>query len=120
MATRPPELYGIPISELRRLCRISLKTAQRWKAGQTVPPETALMILRGDLGCFDPAWSGWRIRSDKLYSPEGWEAPMGEVRALPLMRAQIQAYQEENFRLRGLMEDLEEQPTPDAWAVHFK
>jgi len=120
MAQRPPELYGLPVSELARLCRISLKTANRWKSGQTGPPETALMILRGDLGCFHSAWDGWCIRDDKLISPEGWEAPMGEVRALPLMRAQIQTYQEENFRLRGLRDELEEQPLPENWAVHFK
>jgi hypothetical protein len=32
------------------------------------------MILTGDLGAFDPAFRGWKLREGKLISPEGWEA----------------------------------------------
>ncbi len=57
------------------------------------------------------AWAGWRVALDgNLYSPEGWAIPLTDLRAVPLMRAQLKAYQDENFRLRGIMEDLEEQP----------
>jgi hypothetical protein len=35
---------------------VSVKTAQRWKVGETRMPTTAKMMLAGDLGCFDPAW----------------------------------------------------------------
>jgi hypothetical protein len=56
-------------------------------------PETARMILAADLGCFDAAFRGWSIRDGKLISPEGWEATAGDILTIPLMRAQISAYQ---------------------------
>lgn len=108
MRKRPPELLGINVNEIARICRVSLKTAMRWKDGQTVPPQTALMILAGDLGCFDPAWRGWIIRKGVLISQEGWELTPGETLAVPLMRAQIAAYQ-----LQQRQSDaIEEQPLP--------
>lgn len=110
MADRAPELYGIPISELARICRVSLKTARRWKLGQTVPPKSALMLLSGDLGCLDPAWSGWIVRDGSLWSPEGWQVRMESVLAIPLLRGQLHALQSENRRFRRL--DI--QPVQDA------
>src|ERR1043165_4704548 len=101
MATRPPELYGRPVSEVMHLCRISLKTARRWKQGQSVPPETALMILRGDLGCFDSAWSGWRLQNGFLVSPEGWTASVNDVLSLQFLQAQLQAWRHEALQLRA-------------------
>lgn len=116
MATMPPELYGLPISEVARICRISLKTARRWKRGQTVPPETALMMLRRDLGCFHPNWSGWHISErGELCSPENWIATPGNVRGIQLFQAQLSAYQLENRALRAEIEALEgfeDQPLP--------
>jgi len=112
MSDRPPELYGIPISELARICRVSIKTARRWKRGQTVPPESALMLLRGDLGCMADDWAGWSIRKDRLYSPEGWEVTRQDVLASPLLRAQLAAYQTENKSLKAKLDNWEEQPLP--------
>ena len=84
-------LYGMPACEIARICRVDPKTARGWKRGDHRPPPAALMILRGDLGEFDPAWSGWRLRDGQLLSPEGWPASPGEVLSIPLMRAQIAA-----------------------------
>jgi hypothetical protein len=56
------ELYGIPAETIALACKVSVRTAKRWKQGKTQMPETARMILAGDLGCFDPAWRGWAIR----------------------------------------------------------
>lgn len=117
MGSQPPELYGKSINEIAERCGVSLKTAGRWKAGTTCPPESALMILRRDLGIFDPAWKGWRVRGGILYSPEGWEIPVGDVLAIPLERRQLaNAYAE----VRRLKAELYagEQPLPESWPEH--
>jgi hypothetical protein len=72
------------------------------------------MILLEDLGCFDPAWKGWRIRDGQLISPEGWAATPGEILALPLMRAQIASYQRDQRIAKAAVDALEEQPEPGA------
>jgi hypothetical protein len=114
MAPRPPELYGIPISELARICHVSIKTATRWKSGTTCPPKSALLLL-GDLSAFDPEWRGWIARAGKLISPEGWEITVGDVLALPLMRQQLAAYQSELRRIHERVLLMQEQPLPDVW-----
>lgn len=124
MAPRPPELLGIPFKELARICRVSEKTALRWKDSATCPPQTALMILRGDLECFDPKWAGWVCRRGMLISPEGWEISVNDVLATSLLRHQLAAYQSENRALkddldRALGAHLDEQPLPDSWDVEI-
>lgn len=122
MSDRPPELLGIPIKEIQRICKVSLKTARRWKAGQNVPPESALMMLRGDLGCFDSAWEGWCLRNGKLISPENWIATPGDVLAIQLTQAQLSTYRNENRHLKAdlaeaLLQSFEEQPLPSQWEI---
>lgn len=68
------------------------------------------MLLAGDLGCFDPAWSGWIVRGGELVSPEGWRIKVNDVLATPLTRAQLSAYQAELRQLKG----LDAQPEPAA------
>ena len=102
------ECYGIPVEEIAWLCKVDVRTARRWKSGESRMPETARMILAGDLGCFDPAWRGWMLRDGKLISPEGWEATAGDVLSIPLMRAQINAYQAKE----RLVLAMDEQPLP--------
>lgn len=87
---------------------MSLKTAMRWKRGDTRPPQTALMILSDDLGCFDHAWRGWQLRDGKLISQEGWEVTPGDVLSLPLLRAQIAGYHAEERQVLA----MDEQPEP--------
>lgn len=115
MASRPPEIYGIPIKELARICHVSLKTAARWKAGTTCPPKSALMLLLGDLGCLDSEWSGWRVRKGVLHSPEGWEISRNDVLATPLMRQQLAAYQSELRQIQERLDAMPEQPAPAEW-----
>lgn len=115
MAPRPPEIYGIPISELARICQVSIKTATRWKDGTTCPPKTALLLLAADLGCFDPAWHGWRIYKGTLVSPEGWEITKGDVISSPLLRQQLAAFKTELKRLREAADSIQEQPLPAEW-----
>lgn len=106
MAKVPPELYGITINELARICKVSVKTATRWKRGQSVPPKTALMVLTADLGYLSREWLRWTVRGPFLVSPEGWEISMNDVLSAPLLRAQLKALQAENRLIRG----LDEQP----------
>jgi hypothetical protein len=104
------ELYGIPAETIALLCKVSITTARRWKKGKRRMPETARMVIAGDLGCFDPAWRGWAFRDGKLISLEGWEAAPGDVLSIPLMRAQISAYQAKERQVQA----MEEQPLPGA------
>jgi hypothetical protein len=115
MSPRAPEVYGIPINEIACICKVSLKTAARWKAGSTCPPKSALLLLAGDLTAFDPKWDGWMARGGKLISPEGWEITVGDVLALPLMRQQLAAYQTELKRVRAELLLTQEQPLPSTW-----
>ena len=104
------ECYGIPAAVIARICKVDVKTARNWRRGKTQMSETAKMILSGDLGAFDPAFQGWRMRDGKLISPEGWEATAGDILSIPLMKAQISAYQAK----QRATEAIEEQPIPGA------
>lgn len=115
-------LYRWHIKEIALLCGVSLKTAQRWKSGQSVPPKAALAVLLGDLGCFDRAWAGWCIRGNQIVSPENWIATVGDVLSIQLTQAQLSAYRVENRSLRAEIDALEaglfeEQPLPDQWTI---
>jgi hypothetical protein len=72
-------------------------------------PETAKMVLTGDLGYLDAAFTGWRLLGGKLVSPEGWEATPQDILSLPLLRAQVSAYQARQRQV----ERMEEQPLLD-------
>lgn len=113
MADRPPEIYGINISELARICHVSLKTARRWKEGSTCPPMSARLLLAGDLGCLDSAWAGWVVRRGALISPEGWEIKVNDVMAVPLVRAQLDAYKTEERKLLALPSQPEAADWPE-------
>jgi hypothetical protein len=102
--------YGLPAEEIARRCHVDVATARRWKRGASHPARTAIMILLEDLGCFDPAWKGWRIRDGQLISAEGWAVTPGDVLGLPLMRAQIISYQREQRIAKAELDALEEQP----------
>lgn len=123
MATRPPELDFFNISEIAQICQISLKTATRWKRGQSVPPATALMVLRRDLGCLHPEWKGWVItHHGELCSPEKWLTMPGAVLAMHFHHAQMSALREQIADLRNRLrveevEQYEEQPTPTQWEI---
>lgn len=117
MAESHLTLFGISAKEIARICRVSLKTAQRWKSGQTVPPKSALMILQRDLGCLDSHWGGWQLRGGKLYSPEGWEFSPGDILATQLERRALESARAEVRRLRSELY-AGEQPLPDSWPAH--
>jgi hypothetical protein len=115
MESRENPLYGIPIKEIARICRVDLTTARRWKRGARCPPETALLLICGDLVAFDPEWRGWRAKRGRLISPEGWEITVGEVLALPLMRQRLAAYERELKEVKAELVLTHEQPLPKSW-----
>jgi hypothetical protein len=119
MPAVPHQLYGICIKEIARICKVDLATARRWKRGATCPPQSALMLLYGDLGAFDPAWAGWRLCNGALYSPENWRATPGDVLSIQLTQAQLAAYRHETLQLRATLAALEfeEQPLPTQWEI---
>lgn len=111
----PPQLIGINVKELSRICHVSLKTAARWKSGTTCPPKSAVLLVAGDLKAFDPEWRGWQARGGKLISPEGWEITVSDVLALPLMRQQLAAYKAELRLIQERVEAMAAQPDPAEW-----
>jgi len=121
VASIPDPLYRWNVNEIASLCRVSLKTARRWKSGQTVPPETAIMILDGDLSMFDPSWAGWRIRGEEIIPPAAWPVRREDALAVPLMHRQIAALRHDIARLKVELEEARsgrsEQPHPDTWTI---
>ena len=121
----PPEILDhYKISELARICRVTVKTARNWKDGKTFPPATALMVLQRDLGCFDPAWAGWVIsRRGELCSPENWVATQGDVRSVQLVQLQLGDYRREIQMLKAELNAIaipDEQPLPGDWEIEIK
>lgn len=113
MAQRPPELYGIPIKVLARTCAVSERTARRWKDGTRCPPETALMILRRDLGVFSENWKGWTVVGDTLVSPHGTIVDRGDALTVQIMHGQIAALRHQIRELEDSRDGaLENQPEP--------
>lgn len=105
--------------EIAAICKVDLATARRWKRRATCPPETALMILAGDLGCFGPNWRNWVIRGDDIISPDGWTISRNDALIVPLMHGQISALRHELAKALAQIKDAEvhmdEQPNPAEW-----
>ena len=91
-------LYGLSVSHIAKVCKVDLTTARRWKRGAKCPPQTALMVLSGDLGWLDPAWEGWRLVGGRIVSPEGWAATPGDVMMVQLAQMTLATYRDENAR----------------------
>jgi transcriptional regulator with XRE-family HTH domain len=122
MYKRPDELFGMSVKDIARVARVDPSTARRWKRGTSPVPAGMLLLLCGDLGSLDPAWSGWVIRQGLLCSPENWTCTPGHVRAMQLHHAQVRELRRANLLLRAELDALEgkapwldEQPTPDQW-----
>lgn len=111
--------YGVSAEEIALICQVSFRTACRWKSGATEMPATSKMVLAGDLGFFDPDWTGWVLRCGKLISPEGWEATPGHVRAMRFHEALVRELRTENRSLREALDStddqVEDQPLPHQW-----
>jgi Phage protein len=81
------------------------------------------LLLRGDLGCIDFAWAGWRIHKGVLISPEGWEITRGDVISSPILRQQLAAFKTELRRLKEVSVSIQvipDQPLPAEWPDWIK
>lgn len=84
--------YGLPVSLLVAACDVSLDTARRWKRLGRIPPAPSRLVqwwLRGDLGAIAPAWTGFTLRANELWTPYGFAVRPGEISALAYRGAQI-------------------------------
>lgn len=104
-------VYGLTAETIAERAGVDVSTARRWKSGATRLPKAAQMIIEADLGCFGKDWKGWCIQGKDLVSPEGWKVSTGEIMALPLLRAQIAAYQ----AAERVINQMDDQPMPGAW-----
>lgn len=116
MKKRPPVDFLPPVKYIQLVCGVDKSTAKRWRRGQSAPPPLLEKVLRGDLGAFHPAWAGWVIRGENIYTPENWEIPLSDLRAFRFMRQQLAIYQVESRSLKNQLEiertRMEEQPLP--------
>lgn len=119
-------LYRWSVNDIARICKVDITTARRWKRGAKCPPQTALMLLARDLGCFHPAWDGWTVNElGELCSPENWISTPGAVRSLELLQRTLGEYRRENRALKDALstrqfpeeQPLPEQPLPDEWSL---
>lgn len=109
-------VYGLPAELIAERAGVDVSTARRWKTGATRIPKAAMLVLKADLGCFSPEWSGWRLDGQDLVSPEGWRIARGQVMNVPLMRQQLAAYQVElKAKIAAEAPQIEDQPMPDQW-----
>jgi hypothetical protein len=120
MARPCSALYGLSIKHIAAICKVSQKTATRWKSGTACPPKTALMILARDLGCFSEFWRGWTVNGEDLVAPSGWCVNRNDALAVPLMHGQISALRAKVADLEASRDDLEEQPSPGAYPDSIK
>ena len=106
-------LWGLSVNELARILRCSLKTAHRYKSGQSVPRYCELAVLQRDLGVFSEYWAGWTVNGEDLVSPEGWCVNRNDALIVPLKDGQISALRSQVRDLKQALDDtFEDQPEP--------
>lgn len=90
--------YGLPVLLLASAAGVSLATAQRWKRLSRIPPQAARLVtlaIGGELGVLSPAWRGFTLRDDRLWTPYGFGVAPNEISALGYRFAQIRALERE-------------------------
>lgn len=88
--------YGLQAWQLAQACGVSIDTARRWKRLERIPPVPNRLVqwwLRGDLGAIAPAWSGFTLRANELWTPYGFAVRPGEISALAYRAALISELQ---------------------------
>lgn len=91
-------LYGLPPRLIAELARVSLDTARRWKRAGCVPPWGRALIelgRDGELGLIAPAWRGFALKADRLWTPHGFAVRPGELAAIPYRAALLAALERE-------------------------
>lgn len=75
--------YGYPSELVAEWCGVSVRTATRWKTGQSRPPPSALklFLLHRERRVLGKEWAGWLINQNTLVDPEGQSTTQGQLRA---------------------------------------
>ncbi|MEX2122367.1 MAG: DUF3653 domain-containing protein [Woeseia sp.] len=112
-----PELNDISAELIAEICRVTSRTARRWKRGE-YPPFTALKVIQlykeGELGEIDLKWAHWRLKGGLLVSPDGQQFTPGDVMSIQWLRMQIQSYQrDQRFILQSDWIDQKWRPAPE-------
>lgn len=92
----PRSTYGLPAWLLAEVTGTHKDTARRWKRAGLVPRHFADLVqlrIHGDLGVLSPAWKGFRLRNDHIWTPEDQPVKFGELRAIPYNRELIRELQ---------------------------
>jgi hypothetical protein len=87
-------LYGVPAEVIAAVARVSLSTARRYKrSGRLSAAHHALLelVIAGELGAIAPAWRGFLVREDLLWTPHGFALTPGQLCAIPYRLAQLAA-----------------------------
>lgn len=94
---------NIAVQQLVERARIHPSTARRWiRSGRRPWWLQALIECAGNLGILSQSWEGWSLHRDILRSPEGELFHPEDLRALRVMRGQIEAYRSElRFQLQA-------------------
>jgi hypothetical protein len=90
--------YGLSVLLLVQVTGVHPDTARRWKRTGKVPKKHATQVAlatEGDLGVVAPEWSGFRLKSGMLWTPEGKPIRPGDVLAIPYRAQQILALEAE-------------------------
>lgn len=103
-------LGEMPAEEIARLTGASVRTARRWRQDRQLPEpiqKLAQILMRGDLGSIDAAWSGWSIRRGTLASPAHREPfTVGELEHLPFTAQRVASLEATNRRLAQEIERM--------------
>jgi len=75
--------FGYSAELIADWCGVSVRTALRWKHGQSRPPPPALKLfeLHRDRRILGPEWDRWLVNSAVLVDPEGNATTQGQLRA---------------------------------------
>jgi hypothetical protein len=85
-------LYGVGPELIAEWLQCHITTARRYKRGEE-PSYAALRVIElrntGNLGLVDPHWDNWRIKGDKLISPDQQVFTRGNILSVPFLKQQV-------------------------------
>lgn len=88
-------MRNFAVQQLVERAHIHPSTARRWiRSGRRPWWLQALRDCASNLGILARPWDGWSVHGDTLRSPEGELFQPADLRALRVLRGQIDAYQE--------------------------
>jgi hypothetical protein len=75
--------YGVSAEVIAEWCAVSVKTAKRWKRGESPPTASAMKLFRlhRDRQVLGAEWDGWLINGGTIVDPDGNETTQEQLRA---------------------------------------